>query len=117
MTPKPVEWAKVVGCLNNDAFGVAVGDIPVGPFVDIRDVAERRAEAINKALSPLLARAAFAGEMAGWWKIVRDDFDCDGDAHKYGTLCRCCLAERLLTSYASLPKMPEQGKQKGENNA
>ena len=27
---------------------------------------------------------------------IRDDFDCDKDAHKYGTTCRCCLANATL---------------------
>lgn len=29
-------------------------------------------------------------------KEIRDDFDCDNDAHRYGTTCRCCLAEKTL---------------------
>lgn len=27
---------------------------------------------------------------------IRDGFDCDEDAHKYGTFCRCCEATKLL---------------------
>ncbi len=27
---------------------------------------------------------------------VRDNYDCDSDAHKYGTRCRCCEAAKLL---------------------
>lgn len=27
---------------------------------------------------------------------VRDNYDCDSDAHKYGTTCRCCAAEEVL---------------------
>lgn len=26
-----------------------------------------------------------------------DDFDCDSDAHKYGTMCRCCSADKILS--------------------
>ena len=26
----------------------------------------------------------------------RDDFDCDEDAHKYGTTCRACSAKKLI---------------------
>ncbi len=32
-------------------------------------------------------------------KDVRDNWDHDGDAHKYGTPCRCCEAEKALTRY------------------
>jgi hypothetical protein len=27
---------------------------------------------------------------------VRDGYDCDSDAHKYGTSCRACMARRAL---------------------
>jgi len=27
---------------------------------------------------------------------IRDNFDCDEDAHKYGNMCRCCEAGRVL---------------------
>ena len=29
---------------------------------------------------------------------IRDNYDCDSDAHKYGTPCRCCEAEYVLTA-------------------
>jgi hypothetical protein len=29
-------------------------------------------------------------------KEIRDNFDCDNDAHRYGSTCRCCLAEKTL---------------------
>lgn len=29
-------------------------------------------------------------------KNCRDNYDHEEDAHKYGTLCRCCEAEKLL---------------------
>jgi hypothetical protein len=28
---------------------------------------------------------------------IRDNWDHDGDAHKYGTPCRCCTAEKALS--------------------
>ena len=31
-------------------------------------------------------------------KEIRDDFDCDNDAHRYGATCRCCLAEKTLAA-------------------
>jgi DNA-directed RNA polymerase subunit RPC12/RpoP len=29
-------------------------------------------------------------------KSIRDNWDCDQDAHRYGTPCRCCEAKELL---------------------
>ena len=29
-------------------------------------------------------------------KDIRDNYDCDSDAHKYGTWCRCCQAAALI---------------------
>lgn len=43
----------------------------------------------------LRARVA---EMEAALRDVRDNFDHDEDAHKYGTTCRCCLAEKALAS-------------------
>lgn len=36
-------------------------------------------------------------EMAEFARDVRDNYDCDSDAHKYGTPCRCCSAARVLS--------------------
>lgn len=30
---------------------------------------------------------------------VRDNYDCDTDAHKYGTVCRCCDAKSAIAAY------------------
>ena len=27
---------------------------------------------------------------------IRDNYDCDSDAHKYGTACRACISGRAL---------------------
>ena len=27
---------------------------------------------------------------------IRDNYDCDGDAHRHGTSCRCCEATAIL---------------------
>ncbi len=35
-------------------------------------------------------------ELMAALKEIRDDFDCDSDAHKYGTTCRCCLAKKAI---------------------
>lgn len=32
---------------------------------------------------------------------IRDNYDCDSDAHKYGTNCRCCTARKALEKEAS----------------
>jgi hypothetical protein len=37
-----------------------------------------------------------AEEVIEFVEIVRDHFDCDEDAHKYDTFCRCCEAKELL---------------------
>lgn len=29
-------------------------------------------------------------------RSIRDNYDCDSDAHKYNTECRCCLAFEVL---------------------
>jgi len=29
-------------------------------------------------------------------RMIRDNYDHDEDAHKYGTICRVCLAEEIL---------------------
>ena len=31
-------------------------------------------------------------------KDIRDNYDCDKDAHKYGTSCRCCMAAKFLST-------------------
>jgi hypothetical protein len=35
-------------------------------------------------------------ELRAFAVMIRDDFDCDNDAHKYGTPCRACEAEKLV---------------------
>lgn len=29
-------------------------------------------------------------------KDIRDNWDCDKDAHRYNTCCRCCYAKKVL---------------------
>ena len=33
---------------------------------------------------------------------IRDNFDCDSDAHKYGTPCRCCSAKEALAATTAM---------------
>lgn len=51
---------------------------PSFPLMDNKEL-QKRVEELENAL-----------------KSIRDNYDCDSDAHKYGTECRCCLAESLL---------------------
>jgi hypothetical protein len=57
-------------------------------------------EVIFECLRPLLALAhrqqAEVERLRKTLEIVRDDFDCDNDAHRHGTACRCCIAGAAL---------------------
>jgi hypothetical protein len=37
-------------------------------------------------------------ELEDFVRDCRDNWDCDEDAHKYNTICRCCEAKKLLSS-------------------
>jgi len=50
----------------------------------------------NERKDILRDMAAKVSNMEDFIKDCRDDFDCDKDAHKYGTMCRACAALRLL---------------------
>ena len=39
---------------------------------------------------------AHLAELEGFVRDVRDNWDCDSDAHRYDTSCRCCMAAKLL---------------------
>lgn len=56
--------------------------------------------AIIRLLERLQRAEAFAYD-------VRDNYDCDPDAHKYGTTCRCCEAAKVLEKAGSY--QPEAG--------
>lgn len=45
-------------------------------------------------------------ELLAALKEIRDDFDCDSDAHKYGTTCRCCLAKKVIASVNDKNNVP-----------
>jgi len=36
-------------------------------------------------------------------KTIYEDFDCDKNAHDYGTDCRCCIAEKALAATEPKP--------------
>lgn len=44
----------------------------------------------------IAALTAAVAKLRAALETVRDGFDCDGDAHKYGTACRCCEARKAL---------------------
>lgn len=39
-------------------------------------------------------------ELRAALRDFRDNFDCDRDAHKYGTTCRCCRSSEALDGTA-----------------
>lgn len=39
---------------------------------------------------------AAAPELLSFAIYVRDNYECDSDAHKYGTPCRCCDAATVI---------------------
>lgn len=106
MTPKPVELAKVVVRRIKGDWGT---DLVIGRFTiqyDCGDRGKKLADGINRALSPLLARSALldrAVEALRPFAEMVDGTPCD-----CGPGCKFCLANDILTSYASLPKMPEE---------
>ena len=59
---------------------------------------ERKMSAADFILKERDALQADNARLRGAMEEIRDDFDCDNDAHRYGATCRCCLAEKTLTS-------------------
>jgi hypothetical protein len=43
-------------------------------------------------------------KVVGLMKNFRDGYDCDSDAHKYGTECRCCAAAFFIEGYKHAQK-------------
>jgi hypothetical protein len=39
-------------------------------------------------------------ELVGVLQEIRDNYDCDEDAHKYGSRCRSCVARAAITNAA-----------------
>ena len=67
--------------------GMSVSEEVLGLFHAFGDY-ERKAKV--RELSAAVRR------MGQFIKTVRDDFDCDRDAHRYGTLCRACEAKKII---------------------
>lgn len=36
------------------------------------------------------------GKLRRVLEMIRDNWDCDADSHRYGNPCRCCLAKDAL---------------------
>ena len=71
-------------------FGVVGYAYPVRLEKDIADYVTnlQNAEKVLKLTMDLL-------------RSFKDNFDCDSDAHRYNTECRCCAAEKLLLKLES----------------
>lgn len=52
------------------------------------------------ALESLDAQTRIA-ELESFVRDVRDNWDCDEDAHRHGTRCRACEAAKLLPKFQS----------------
>lgn len=37
-------------------------------------------------------------------EMIRDNYDCDEDSHRYGNPCRCCIAKDVLESGNKPPR-------------
>jgi hypothetical protein len=53
-------------------------------------------ETINEQTKEAAKLTAERDKVVGLLKNFRDGYDCDSDAHKYGTECRCCAAAKML---------------------
>jgi len=51
----------------------------------------------------LAAAQARIAELEAFARDIRDNFDCDSDAHYYETPCRYCMATQLLAATNSGP--------------
>lgn len=50
----------------------------------------------SEALETVIQAAEKLIDFAIFVKSIQEDYDCDRDAHIYGTQCRSCEAKRLL---------------------
>ena len=48
------------------------------------------------ARTDIPALVARVRELEDGLRDIRDNYDCDESAHRYGTRCRCCVARALL---------------------
>ena len=52
--------------------------------------------ALTKVCGELLAAKALLARAVDVLRSIRDHWDCDADAHRYGTNCRACWAEKCV---------------------
>lgn len=79
---------KAILIIEKDYFKCQQGEIHFESSSDL----EAFADAIRKEQAAKIAMLhEFARECANNW-------DCDSDAHKYGTLCRACEAKKALSA-------------------
>ncbi len=50
----------------------------------------------HKAAAELRRLHKMNAELVGALKDIRDNYDCDEDAHKYGSRCRSCIARAAI---------------------
>lgn len=63
------------------------------------DFAAGMSKAFLIASGELTAEREKAAKLVEALEDIAKNFDCDKDAHRYNTTCRCCLAKQSLTEY------------------
>ena len=66
-----------------------------------RDLTSRIDAIVAQENTTIAAQAAEIKAMRNTLRDFRDNYDCDSDAHRYGTQghsCRCCVADNILTN-------------------
>jgi hypothetical protein len=67
------------------------------PLAKIVADADTGRSVMNERLSDSLnQQQARIADLENFIRDIRDNWDCDEDAHQHGTRCRCCEAERLM---------------------
>lgn len=94
--------AKVTMILEDLSDGSVLFSINTQSLMENTDatrIASQAHDVIHKLLDGLdkrVNRPAEFDAFCAFARSIRDNWDCDADAHKYGTPCRCCEAEKLL---------------------
>lgn len=99
--------AKVTMILEDLPDGSVLFSINTQPLMGNTEATRLASQAhnlIDKLLDGLDERAKDAKKpepidfdaLQEFARDIRDNWDCDEDAHRYGTRCRCCEAEKIL---------------------
>ena len=75
---------------------------------------ERKMSAGQFVLEQLAAEQAKNAGLREVLKTIYEDFDCDENAHDYGTDCRCCIAEKALATKSDTPALEAYVTKAGE---